>query len=73
MVFDECTEYPADRERARRSLDLTLQRAARSKHYFEAHKHEVPGPRRCADARNRCSGSCTEEYIRSCDVNRRSD
>ncbi len=25
MVFDECTEYPADRERARRSLDLTLE------------------------------------------------
>jgi queuine tRNA-ribosyltransferase len=42
MVFDECTEYPADRERARRSLDLTLAWAARSKNYFEAHKHEVP-------------------------------
>ncbi len=42
MVFDECTEYPADRERVRRSLDLTLEWAARSKRYFEAHKHEVP-------------------------------
>jgi queuine tRNA-ribosyltransferase len=42
MVFDECTEYPADRERARRSLDLTLEWAARSKRYFEVHKHEVP-------------------------------
>ena len=42
MVFDECTEYPADRERARRSLDLTLAWAARSKAYFEEHKHEVP-------------------------------
>ncbi len=42
MVFDECTEYPADRERARGSLDLTLEWAARSKHYFESHKHEVP-------------------------------
>jgi queuine tRNA-ribosyltransferase len=42
MVFDECTEYPADRERARRSLDLTLEWAARCKRYFEAHKHEVP-------------------------------
>jgi queuine tRNA-ribosyltransferase len=41
MVFDECTEYPADRARARRSLDLTLEWAARSKRYFEAHKHEV--------------------------------
>ena len=42
MVFDECTEFPADRERARRSLDLTLEWARRSKQYFEAHKHEVP-------------------------------
>jgi queuine tRNA-ribosyltransferase len=42
MVFDECTEYPADPERARRSLELTLEWAARSKRYFEAHKHEVP-------------------------------
>ena len=42
MVCDECTEYPADRERARRSLDLTLEWAARCKRYFEAHKHEVP-------------------------------
>jgi queuine tRNA-ribosyltransferase len=42
MVFDECTEYPADRERARRSLNLTLKWARRSKDYFEAHKHEVP-------------------------------
>jgi queuine tRNA-ribosyltransferase len=42
MVFDECTEFPADRERARRSLDLTLEWAARSKRYFEAHKQEVP-------------------------------
>ena len=42
MVFDECTEYPADRERARRSLEVTLGWAARSKAYFEAHKHKVP-------------------------------
>ena len=42
MVFDECTEYPADRKRARHSLDLTLEWAARSKRYFDEHKHEVP-------------------------------
>jgi queuine tRNA-ribosyltransferase len=42
MVLDECTEYPADRGRARRSLDLTLDWAKRSKRYFEEHKHEVP-------------------------------
>ena len=42
MAFDECTEYPADYERARRSLDLTLRWAARSKAHFDAHKHERP-------------------------------
>jgi queuine tRNA-ribosyltransferase len=42
MVFDECTEYPAEERRARQSLDLTLRWAERSKNHFEAHKHEVP-------------------------------
>jgi queuine tRNA-ribosyltransferase len=42
MAFDECTEYPADRERARRSLDITLRWAERSKRHFDAHKHERP-------------------------------
>ena len=42
MAFDECTEYPADGERARQSMELTLRWAARSKKYFEGHKHEVP-------------------------------
>ncbi len=42
MVFDECTEYPADHGRARKSLEITLAWAVRSKAYFEAHKHEVP-------------------------------
>jgi len=42
MAFDECTEYPADRERARNSMELTLRWAERSKTYFEEHKHEVP-------------------------------
>lgn len=42
MAFDECTEYPADYARARRSLDLTLRWAKRSKDHFEAHKHERP-------------------------------
>ncbi len=42
MAFDECTEFPADRERARQSMELTLRWAARSKKYFEDHKHEVP-------------------------------
>jgi queuine tRNA-ribosyltransferase len=42
MAFDECTEFPADPERARQSMELTLRWAARSKKYFEAHKGEVP-------------------------------
>ena len=42
MAFDECTEYPAERERARASMEMTLRWAERSKKYFEEHKHEVP-------------------------------
>ena len=42
MAFDECTEYPAGRARARASMELTLRWAARSKKYFAEHKHEVP-------------------------------
>src|SRR5246500_1708622 len=42
MAFDECTEYPADAERTRSSMELTLRWAARSKQYFEEHKQEVP-------------------------------
>jgi queuine tRNA-ribosyltransferase len=42
MAFDECTEFPAERERARASMEMTLRWAERSKTYFEAHKHEVP-------------------------------
>lgn len=42
MAFDECTEHPAEKERARQSMELTLRWARRSKEYFEAHKHECP-------------------------------
>ncbi len=42
MAFDECTEYPADAERTRRSMELTLRWAERSKKHFEEHKEEVP-------------------------------
>jgi queuine tRNA-ribosyltransferase len=42
MAFDECTEYPADRERARHSMELTVRWAQRCQKYFEEHKHEVP-------------------------------
>jgi queuine tRNA-ribosyltransferase len=42
MAFDECTEHPAEQERARESMEMTLRWAKRSKDYFETHKHEVP-------------------------------
>ena len=42
MAFDECTEYPATRERAQESLRLTMAWAARSLAHFRAHQHEVP-------------------------------
>ena len=42
MAFDECTEYPADPSRTRTSMEMTLRWAARSKKYFDDHKHEVP-------------------------------
>ena len=41
MAFDECTEYPADAQRARDSMELTLRWAGRCKNYFEEHKNEV--------------------------------
>ena len=37
MAFDECTEYPADRDRARQSLELTLRWAKRSHDHFYRH------------------------------------
>ena len=45
MAFDECTEYPATRERARESLRLTMQWAERSLSHFRARGHEVPWAR----------------------------
>ena len=42
MAFDECTEHPAEYRRTRESMEMTLRWAARSKKYFEEHKHDVP-------------------------------
>jgi queuine tRNA-ribosyltransferase len=42
MAFDECTEYPAERNRARESMEMTSRWARRSKDYFDVHKDEVP-------------------------------
>jgi queuine tRNA-ribosyltransferase len=42
MAFDECTEHPAERDRTRESMEMTLRWARRSREFFQAHKHEVP-------------------------------
>jgi len=42
MAFDECTEYPADRNRAQESLRLTMAWARRSLDHHRAHRGEVP-------------------------------
>jgi queuine tRNA-ribosyltransferase len=42
MAFDECVETPASWERTRDSMALTHAWAARSKAYWEEHRHEVP-------------------------------
>ena len=70
MAFDECTEYPAERERARASMEMTLRWAARSKRYFEEHRDEVAwGASRQPSAishqeglRSQVSGVRSQEY-----------
>lgn len=42
MAFDECTEYPAEREHVRQSMEMTARWAERCKKYSEEHKQEVP-------------------------------
>ncbi len=49
MGFDECTEYPAVTDRARRSMEMTLRWAERCKRYFDEHKAEVPWNSRPAE------------------------
>jgi queuine tRNA-ribosyltransferase len=41
MAFDECTEYPASRDRAQESLRLTMAWARRSLDHFRAHREQV--------------------------------
>jgi len=52
MAFDECVETPASWERTRDSMALTDTWAAKSKRYWEEHRHEVPWahPARTSDA-----------------------
>lgn len=42
MAFDECTEYPAERDRAQDSMEMTARWAKRSKDYFEGYKRQTP-------------------------------
>jgi queuine tRNA-ribosyltransferase len=42
MSFDECTEYTADVQRTRASMEMTLRWAERCKKYFEEHRFQVP-------------------------------
>jgi len=61
VAFDECTEYPADRERAQRSMGLTVRWAQRSKKYFEEHKQEVPW-NRVSSLPSAVSDAATEDH-----------
>ena len=66
MAFDECTEYPAERERTRASMELTLRWAERSKAYFEEHKSEVPWKAASggsADHRPLPTGHCSTQAL----------
>ncbi len=62
MAFDECTEHPAEYARTQASMEMTLRWAARSKRYFEEHKHEVPWFRglKSASDLNRVQAGTTE-------------
>jgi queuine tRNA-ribosyltransferase len=42
MAFDECTEYPADRQRAEESLRLTMAWAERSLAHHKANRQKTP-------------------------------
>jgi queuine tRNA-ribosyltransferase len=69
MAFDECTEFPADRERMRTSMEMTARWAARSKKYFEEHKYEVPwGSSRRSSVVSRQDG---QDGLRTWDFGRR--
>jgi queuine tRNA-ribosyltransferase len=60
MAFDECTEFPADGERVRASMEMTWRWAERSKAYFEEHKEEVPWGSRQASASSLQQGRTRE-------------
>jgi queuine tRNA-ribosyltransferase len=59
MAFDECVETPATWERTRDSMALTHAWAARSRAYWEAHRHEVPWAREGLGNREQGLGETT--------------
>src|SRR3989442_6919315 len=64
MAFDECTEYPAEPERARASMQMTLRWAERSKKHFEEHKRELPwNLDRVGEGALTCPPSATRDKI----------
>ena len=71
MCFDECVEYPAEKERVRESMEMTLRWAKRSKAHFEANKHKVPwdghSPRRATKGHGEEAGrdAADAAYARS--------
>jgi queuine tRNA-ribosyltransferase len=66
MAFDECTEYPADAERSRASMEMTLRWAERSKRYFEEHKNEAPWSRRLpAQSLSQLIGSAWDDSVQA--------
>lgn len=60
MIFDECTPYPADWDTARRSMELSLRWAARSRSAFDelqaGRSPDLPGPAQGAGGRQALFG-----------------
>src|ERR1700742_563060 len=72
MAFDECVETPASWERTRDSMALTHAWAARSKSYWEEHRHEVPWALERTQNRDQRSSDLTE-FEREYDATRFND
>ena len=72
MAFDECVETPASWERTRDSMALTHAWAARSKSYWEEHRHEVPWALEKTENGEQTSSELTE-FEREYDATRFND
>jgi len=71
MAFDECVETPATWQRTKDSMALTHAWAARSKQYWEDHRHEVPWARERSETRDQRSEPT--QFEREYDATRFSD